>query len=311
VDLADHRRLHPAPSGPPAGRRPAPAGGETGTGRPAHPRPRPRPPRPGLTSARAGTTAPAARLSCPSAEHPCSCGDRRTVAVNLRHRQLGSPERPGRHLPRRSPHALSVEWRFRLRRSWPSTAPQGPTSGGEVAVDRNGVPVVAHAEKQEAAPAWKKTYGHHPLTGFVDHGPGGTGESAAALPRPGNAGSDTAAGHVAVTSGVLPRPDDSTTRPEQWNPAPTQHVGRATGLPTINHGNGNGLPTPSADRHARSRPAATRAGTTVDRVRQGPFSCSVAVGSTRSHGNAVVPAPVRFSICRRYVATRTLGACEC
>ncbi|WP_373306817.1 transposase [Streptomyces spinoverrucosus] len=49
--------------------------------------------------------------------------------------------------------------------------------------------VVAHSDKQDAAPTWKKTYGHHPLMGFVDHCPGGTGEPVAALLRPGKAGS--------------------------------------------------------------------------------------------------------------------------
>jgi hypothetical protein len=53
--------------------------------------------------------------------------------------------------------------------------------------------------KQDAAPTWKKTYGHHPLMRFVDHGPGGTGEPVAALLRPGNAGSNTAADHITAT----------------------------------------------------------------------------------------------------------------
>ncbi len=51
-------------------------------------------------------------------------------------------------------------------------------------VDLDGVLVLAHSDKQDAAPTWKKTYGHHPLMGFVDHGPGGTGEPVAALLRP-------------------------------------------------------------------------------------------------------------------------------
>src|SRR4051794_27642083 len=35
--------------------------------------------------------------------------------------------------------------------------------------------------------------------GFVDHGPGGTGGPVAALLRPGNAGSNTAADHITAT----------------------------------------------------------------------------------------------------------------
>ncbi len=42
----------------------------------------------------------------------------------------------------------------------------------------------------------RKPYGHHPLTAFVDHDPGGTGEPVVALLRPGNAGSNTAADHI-------------------------------------------------------------------------------------------------------------------
>lgn len=51
-----------------------------------------------------------------------------------------------------------------------------------------GLPVAATVEA--------KTYGHHPLVAFVDHGRGGTGEPVAALLRPGNAGSGTAADHI-------------------------------------------------------------------------------------------------------------------
>lgn len=42
-------------------------------------------------------------------------------------------------------------------------------------VDLDGVLVLAHSDKQDATVTWK-TYGHHPLMGFVDHGRGGTGE---------------------------------------------------------------------------------------------------------------------------------------
>lgn len=48
---------------------------------------------------------------------------------------------------------------------------QAPDAGGQAIVDLEGVLVVAHSDKQDAAPTWKKTYGHHPLMGFVDHGP--------------------------------------------------------------------------------------------------------------------------------------------
>lgn len=70
-------------------------------------------------------------------------------------------------------------------------------------VDLDGVLVIAHSDKEDAAATWKKTYGHHPLTAFVDHGPGGTGEPVAALLRPGNAGSNTAADHITTAQLAL------------------------------------------------------------------------------------------------------------
>ncbi|MFF0110681.1 IS1380 family transposase [Streptomyces hirsutus] len=82
------------------------------------------------------------------------------------------------------------------QRAWTLAGSRAPDAGGAVIVDLDGVLVVAHSDKQDAAPTWKKTYGHHPLMAFVDHGPGGTGEPVAALLRPGNAGSNTAADHI-------------------------------------------------------------------------------------------------------------------
>ncbi|GGW25538.1 IS1380 family transposase [Streptomyces griseoloalbus] len=82
------------------------------------------------------------------------------------------------------------------RRVWELAGSRAPDTGGQVIVDLDGVLVIAHSDKQDAAPTWKKTYGHHPVMAFVDHGPGGTGEPVAALLRPGNAGSNTAADHI-------------------------------------------------------------------------------------------------------------------
>jgi len=49
----------------------------------------------------------------------------------------------------------------------------------------------------------RRTYGFHPLLGFVDHGTGGGGEPVAELLRPGKAGSNTAADHVVVLDAAL------------------------------------------------------------------------------------------------------------
>lgn len=70
-------------------------------------------------------------------------------------------------------------------------------------VDLDGVLVIAHSDKEDTAATWKKTFGHHPLMGFVDHGTGGSGEPVAGLLRPGNAGSNTAADHITTTQLAL------------------------------------------------------------------------------------------------------------
>ncbi|GHB28674.1 hypothetical protein GCM10010392_66020 [Streptomyces clavifer] len=75
--------------------------------------------------------------------------------------------------------------------------------GGSVTVDIDGVLVLAHSEKQDATATWKKTFGHHPLVAFVDHGQAGSGEPVAALLRPGNADSNTASDHITTTGLAL------------------------------------------------------------------------------------------------------------
>jgi len=67
-----------------------------------------------------------------------------------------------------------------------------------VVVDLDATIVVAHSQKEAAAPTFKKTFGFHPLVAFLDHGDGGTGEPLAMLLRKGNAGSNTAADHISV-----------------------------------------------------------------------------------------------------------------
>lgn len=79
---------------------------------------------------------------------------------------------------------------------WQLAGNTAPDASGQVTVDLDGVLVLAHSEKQDAAATWKKTFGHHPLMGFVDHGRGGSGEPVVGLLRPGNAGSNTASDHI-------------------------------------------------------------------------------------------------------------------
>jgi hypothetical protein len=59
--------------------------------------------------------------------------------------------------------------------------------------------VTAHSDKELAAANFKGGYGFHPLTAWLDN----TGEALAAVLRPGNAGSNTASDHIAVTDLAL------------------------------------------------------------------------------------------------------------
>jgi hypothetical protein len=87
-------------------------------------------------------------------------------------------------------------------RAWDLADDRAPGFGGRlIPVDLDATIVIAHSDKDQAAPTWKRTFGHHPMTAFIDHGPGGTGEAAALVLRPGNAGSNTAADHI--TAGRL------------------------------------------------------------------------------------------------------------
>jgi hypothetical protein len=84
--------------------------------------------------------------------------------------------------------------------AWDLAGQAAPGAGGElITIDIDATIVIAHSEKEQAAPTWKKTFGFHPLTAFADHGPDGGGEPLAIMLRPGNAGSNTAADHIQVT----------------------------------------------------------------------------------------------------------------
>jgi len=65
--------------------------------------------------------------------------------------------------------------------------------------------VVCHSEKESAAKTWKKTFGYHPIFCFLD----ATGEALAAILRPGNAGSNTTADHIAVLDRALAQIPDA------------------------------------------------------------------------------------------------------
>jgi Transposase DDE domain group 1 len=108
-----------------------------------------------------------------------------------------------RQLGREAPRVLTAIRAARAaarEQAWDLAGQAAPGADGElIPVDIDATIVIAHSEKEQAAPTWKKTFGFHPLTAFADHGPDGGGEPLAIMLRPGNAGSNTAADHIQVT----------------------------------------------------------------------------------------------------------------
>jgi hypothetical protein len=89
-----------------------------------------------------------------------------------------------------------------------------PDLSSELCLDVDATIVQAHSDKEFAAPTWKRTYGFYPLACFLDRPEVSSGEALAAILRPGNAGSNTAADHEVV----LARAIDSI--PERARPRP-------------------------------------------------------------------------------------------
>ncbi|ACC39855.1 transposase for insertion sequence ISMyma02 [Mycobacterium marinum M] len=79
-----------------------------------------------------------------------------------------------------------------------------PARGQPLCIDIDATLVIDHSDnKADAAPTWKKSFGHHPLLAFLDRPEIAGGEALAGLLRKGNAGSNTAADHVTVLDQAL------------------------------------------------------------------------------------------------------------
>lgn len=92
-------------------------------------------------------------------------------------------------------------------RAWAMAGDHAPDYGVDarhpVVIDLDATLITAHCDKESAARTWKKGFGFHPLCAFLDHGTEGTGEPLAISLRTGNAGSNTAVDHIAVTKQAL------------------------------------------------------------------------------------------------------------
>ena len=98
-----------------------------------------------------------------------------------------------------------------------------PPAGRPLYIDMDATLVIDHSDnKADAAPTWKKTFGHHPLLAFLDRPEIAGGEALAGLLRKGNAGSNTAADHITVLDQAL------AALPAGWRPNPD-----ADGAPAV------------------------------------------------------------------------------
>lgn len=101
-------------------------------------------------------------------------------------------------------------------RAW--TAGAGPDLSQGLVLDVDASLLTAHSEKELARPPYKRGFGFHPLLVFLDRPELSGGEALAAILRPGNAGSNTAADHISVLDLALaqlpaharPDPEDPT-----------------------------------------------------------------------------------------------------
>ena len=86
------------------------------------------------------------------------------------------------------------------RRVWaslpgvPASRVAGTDLGSTIVLDVDATIVVAHSEKEQASPTFKKTFGFHPIGVWCDN----TSEFLAGMLRTGRAGSNTATDHITV-----------------------------------------------------------------------------------------------------------------
>lgn len=98
-----------------------------------------------------------------------------------------------------SVHSVGLANIARARAAARAAAWAAGVAPGEVVVDIDGTLLDAHSDKQDATPTYKRGFGFYPIMSYLD----GTGEALAARLRPGRAGSNDAADHLAVLDASL------------------------------------------------------------------------------------------------------------
>jgi hypothetical protein len=117
---------------------------------------------------------------------------------------IGEPERAALAQARAAARELAWAQATETGRGLPAARAAGRDIPGLV-IDLDARVVICHSEKQHATPTFKHSFGYHPMFGFLDN----TGEALAGMLRPGNAGSNTAADHIAVLDASLAQIPDA------------------------------------------------------------------------------------------------------
>jgi hypothetical protein len=108
----------------------------------------------------------------------------------------------------RGARAAARELAWAQRAEMAGGLPASRAGGREVpglVIDIDASIVITHSEKENATPTWKKTFGYHPIFAFCDN----TREALAGILRPGRAGSNTAADHIAVLDQAIAQLPDA------------------------------------------------------------------------------------------------------
>ena len=116
----------------------------------------------------------------------------------------GEPALQELHAARAAARERAWLARAELGRAVPVVRAGGRVWRGLV-IDVDATLVTAHSEKEQAAATFKHGFGFHPILAFLDN----TNEALAGILRPGNAGANTAADHIAVTDLALAQIPDA------------------------------------------------------------------------------------------------------
>jgi len=116
-----------------------------------------------------------------------------TTAWRLLARRVDAGRLPGLQAAREAARA----------KAWAAGAAPAQADGW-LHVDIDATITIDHSDgKENAASTWKRTFGFHPLLAFLDRPDIAGGEALAGILRPGNAGSNTTADHIAVLDQAL------------------------------------------------------------------------------------------------------------